>query len=101
MTGCGSRLLTIARWVLAGAMVVVLLNLAGCSRSKEDVLARARDVKTRAELERILGRPDDIQKLGPVETWTYKASNGQVVFMIIGDNVTLQAAGGDKERKSP
>jgi hypothetical protein len=34
---------------------------------------------------------------GPVERWTYKASNGDVVFVIVGDTVTLQAAGGDKK----
>ncbi len=99
MRDSGSRLVAIARRLLAGLTVLALLALTGCSRSKEDVLARARDVKTRAELERVLGRPDDIQKLGPVETWTYKASNGQVVFMIVGDTVTLQAAGGDKDRR--
>jgi hypothetical protein len=52
-----------------------------------------------AELESRLGRPDDISKLGPMETWSYKASNGEVVFVIVGDSVTLQAAGGGGERK--
>ncbi len=78
--------------------VLLLAGLAllpGCGRGKEDLVDRARDVKTRAELERALGRPDDIQKLGPLETWTYKARNGQVVFMIVGDQVTLQAASGE------
>ncbi len=32
--------------------------------------------------------PGDISKLGPVEQWTYK-----VVFVIIGETVTLQATG--------
>ena len=27
-----------------------------------------------------------------MEQWTYKASNGTVVFLIVGDTVTLQAA---------
>jgi hypothetical protein len=47
----------------------------------------------------VLGRPDDITKLGPVETWRYKASNGEVVFVIVGDTVTLQAAGSPEKPK--
>jgi len=35
--------------------------------------------------------------VGPVERWTY-TSNGEVVFVIVGDTVTLQAAGGDKKK---
>ena len=78
--------------------MLALLLLAGCSRSKEDIVGKAREAKTRADLERTLGKPDDIAKLGPVERWTYKASNGEVVFVVVGDTVTLQATGsGDKK----
>jgi hypothetical protein len=79
-------------------LALVLLALAGCSRTKEDVLKKAETAKTRAELESSLGRPDDIAKLGPMERWTYKASNGEVVFLIVGDTVTLQAAGGGDKK---
>ena len=79
-------------------LLAALLALAGCSRTKEDMLRKAEDVKTRSELESRLGRPDDIAKLGPVEHWTYKASNGEVVFLIVGETVTLQAAGGGQRR---
>ena len=76
------------------AWAVTALLLAGCGpSSKEDMIARAREVKTRAQLERALGKPDDVSKLGPLETWTYKAKNGQVVFVLVGDTVTLEAAG--------
>jgi hypothetical protein len=34
-----------------------------------------------------------------VETWTYRASNGDVVFLIVGDTVTLQAAGGSERKR--
>jgi hypothetical protein len=79
-------------------VLMVALALAGCSRAKEDLLHKAEGVKTRGDLESRLGRPDDIAKLGPVERWTYKASNGEVVFVIVGDTVTLQAAaGGDNK----
>ena len=74
------------------AMITLLLTACGPS-SKEDMVAKARDVKTRAELERALGKPDDVSKLGPLEKWTYKARNGQVVFVLVGDTVTLEAAG--------
>ena len=79
---------------------VAVLSLVACSRAtKEDMVSKARDVSKRAELERVLGKPDEITKLGPVETWRYKASNGDVIFLIVGDEVTLQAAGsGDKAK---
>ena len=80
------------RRLAALAMIALLLTACGPS-SKEDMVARAREVKTRAELERALGRPDDVSKLGPLEKWTYKARNGQVVFVLVGDVVTLEAAG--------
>ena len=44
-------------------------------------------------VEQALGKPSDISKVGPVEQWTYNASNGTVVFLIAADKVTLQAAG--------
>jgi hypothetical protein len=81
--------------VLVGLLVAGLV--VGCSRSKEDLVEKSRNVSTRAELERALGKPSDISKLGPVEQWTYKASNGTVVFLIVGDKVTLQAAGGSPD----
>ena len=78
----------------------VVLGLVACGRgTKEDIVAKARDISRRTDLERVLGKPDDITKLGPVETWRYKASNGEVIFLIVGDEVTLQAAGrGDKTK---
>jgi len=30
-------------------------------------------------------------KLGPIETWTYHAKDGEVTFLITGDVVRLQA----------
>jgi hypothetical protein len=80
---------------LAGLVIgFVLLALAGCGpSSKEDLIAKARGITTRAELEKALGKPSDIAKVGPVEKWTYQASNGQVVYVIVGDAVTLEATG--------
>jgi len=80
-------------WVLVAGLLV------GCSRSKEDLIQKSRGIGTRAELERALGKPSDISKLGPVEQWTYKASNGDVVFVILGDKVTMQATTSPDEKK--
>jgi hypothetical protein len=86
---------------MAGLLVWILVAglLVGCSRTKEDLVQKARGASTRAELEQALGKPSDISKLGPVEHWTYKASNGTVVFLIVGDKVTLQATGSAEEKK--
>jgi hypothetical protein len=84
----------------AASCALALILLAGCSdRTKEAIVQKARTASTRAELEKALGQPTDIAKLGPVERWTYKASNGEVVFLLVGDSVTLQAAGGSGEKK--
>ncbi len=87
----------IVRQVVCGLALVLLTACGG--RTKEDLVQKAREVSTRADLEKALGKPTDIAKLGPVERWTYKASNGEVVFLIIGDKVTLQATGSPDEKK--
>jgi hypothetical protein len=79
--------------------MALALVLAGCGApTKEDLLAKARDVKTRAQLEKALGKADDVSKLGPVEKWTYKAKNGQVVFVLVGETVAIEAAGGGDKK---
>ena len=81
--------------VLASA----LLAAAACGEpSKGDILKKAEGVSEKARLEEILGRPDDISKLGPIEQWTYKASDGTVVFIITGDQLTMQATGGPMKK---
>ncbi len=74
---------------------IAALLLAACGDpSTADLLKKAENVKSKAELERALGKPSEVSKLGPVETWTYKASNGTVSFLITGDSVQLSAASG-------
>lgn len=78
--------------VLAGVLAVLLV---ACSDpSKAEILEKSKNVDTRTELETALGRPDDIDKLGPIEKWTYKARDGSVVFVVTGETVALQATGG-------
>lgn len=80
--------------------VVVIAAAAACGRTKEDIIERAHKVTTRTELQKVVGRPDDIAKLGPAEIWTYRAKNGEVIFVVIGEQVTLQAAGsGDRKSR--
>jgi hypothetical protein len=78
-------------------LAVFVLTACGPS-SKEDILAKAKDAKTRAQLETALGKPDDVSKLGPVEKWTYRARNGQVVFILFGETVTIEAAGPSEKK---
>ena len=77
------------RWIAFAS--VVLLALACARETKHDLLKKTELVTTRAELEQMLGPPDDRNKLGPIETWTYEASDGKVTFLIAGDTVQLQA----------
>jgi hypothetical protein len=71
----------------------LLLALAACGEpTKDEIIAKARGVETRADLEKKVGRPTDIQKLGPIEMWTYRTKTGDVVFVITGERVALQAA---------
>jgi len=78
--------------------MVLALVLSSCGPpTKEDIVAKAKDAKTRSALETALGKPDDISKLGPVEKWTYKAKNGRVVFLLVGDTVTIETTGSEKK----
>ena len=77
----------------------MLLVLAACGKpTKEELVRKSENVKTKAELEAVLGRADDITKVGPLETWRYKGSNGDVVFIITGDTVQLQATSPSKTK---
>ena len=85
--------------VLLALACSILLALSGCGRaSKQDISKKTSSIKTKSELESVMGKPDDFNKVGPIETWKYKASDGEVVFVIMGDKVTLQAAGNEKEK---
>lgn len=64
----------------------------GCGPpTKHEIVKKAEGVDTKQELEAALGAPDDIDKLGPVERWTYRASDGQVEYVITGDAVALES----------
>lgn len=66
--------------------------LAGCfGDSKADILKKAKGAETSDQLESALGAPDEVDKLGPLEQWSYEASDGKVLFAIVGGKVTLEA----------
>ncbi|MEQ8357229.1 MAG: hypothetical protein RH942_16970 [Kiloniellaceae bacterium] len=68
-----------------------LLLVAACfAPSKADLIKKAKGVSSRGELEAALGEPSDVSKLGPIEKWTYKASDGAVIFVLAGDTVTFE-----------
>lgn len=70
-------------------VLVCAFALLACSQSKDDILRKAESADTKEALREALGSPDDVSKLGPIETWTYEASDGQVEYLITGDNVRL------------
>jgi len=74
-------------------LAALTLALAACAPdSKHDILSKAENARTKTELEAALGSPDDRDKVGPLETWTYLARDGKVTFVITGDTVRLQTA---------
>lgn len=84
------------RPVLVRLFLVLALPLAlmACGQpSTEETIKKSENVSTKAELEQALGRPTEIQKLGPMEQWTYKTSDGSVTFVLAGDTVTLASGG--------
>lgn len=80
-------------WFRAAMAAAALLVLTACEDPKKaDIIEKARGVETREQLQKKLGKPTEVSKLGPVEQWTYKAKDGQVVFILTGDSVAMQAA---------
>jgi hypothetical protein len=75
-------------WLATAALAIVACG----PQSKHEMLSKTEHVRTKAELEKALGAPDDRDKVGPIETWTYRARDGEVTFLITGDTVRLKTA---------
>ncbi len=74
--------------------LVFLGFLAACGDpSKQEIIQKTENASTKAQLEEVLGKPASIDKVGPVEKWTYKASDGKVTFLITAGRVALSATG--------
>ncbi len=78
----------------AGVDLVLLLSGDG-EPSKHEIIKKAESAETKAQREKALGAPDDIGKVGPVEKRTYRAADGEVMRLIIGDRVSLEMTGGE------
>jgi hypothetical protein len=73
------------KWLLLALAAVAVM---GCGPpSQHDILKKAEGIETKQELEATIGAPDEVDKLGPLEKWTYRASDGDVEFVIRGDKV--------------
>jgi len=75
------------------ALAALALAIVACAPdTKHEILSKSEHAETLVELEAALGAPDDRNKMGPIETWTYRASDGEVTFLITGERVRLKAA---------
>jgi hypothetical protein len=87
-----NRMSRMIRLLLAFAAIAVL----ACGPpSQHEILKQADGVETKQALEEAIGAPDEVDKLGPMEKWIYRASDGDVEFVITGDKVRL---GSTKDR---
>lgn len=78
----------ITSFLLALAVAVSL----GCGPpSQHEILEKAEGLETKQELEAAIGAPDEVDKFGPLERWTYLAADGEVEFVITGNRVALEA----------
>ncbi len=80
------------RFLLAGALAA----LAGCEDpkpTKADLLKKAEGARSKADIEKALGAPANVAKLGPAERWTYDARDGVVIVTIVAGYVTFKETG--------
>lgn len=87
------------------ALSILSICICGCgSGSMQDISTKAEKARTRAQLEAALGKPDKFEKVNMLgmnaESWTYKASDGEVNFTILNDKVTLTATQSKSETDS-
>jgi hypothetical protein len=84
-----------ARRAVLAALLGLALLPAACDKpaTKADILKKAEGARTKADLEKQVGKPSEVDKAGPMEQWTYKAQDGTVVFMILNDRIVFDATG--------
>jgi len=79
--------------------MVAVVALSGCGTpSKQDVIDKTQGLKNKTQLRDTMGKPDEFSTvemplLGSVEEWTYKCSDGEVVFEIVNSKIKLKMAG--------
>ena len=80
----------------------LLALLTGCGQGTTQEVSKKVEtshVKTKAELESLLGKPDKFEKLGPIESWTYKTSDGEYSVQVMGDKVVFSSGGTEEKKK--
>jgi hypothetical protein len=81
------------RKTLSGILFgLTIFVLAACEKSSAEILEKAKDISSAQALKEAIGDPDKVDKVGPVANWTYRTSDGEVTFTIVGDNVTVSTA---------
>jgi hypothetical protein len=87
------------RRVVVFGGLTFLSALGGCDSSptKAEILKKTAGLKTKEEIEKVLGVPAKLDKLGPLERWTYNAKDGVVVFTIVAGRVALDETGDRKQ----
>ena len=82
------------------AIPAALVLLACGAPSQHEILKQADGLETKQELEAAIGAPDSVERVGPLEKWTYNASDGKVEFVITGDAIRTQATGDRDDEKA-
>lgn len=83
--------------VLGGLSLPMALAACNSSPTKAEILKKASGLRTKEDLEKVLGAPATLDKLGPLERWTYNAKDGVVVFTIVAGRVALDETGDRKK----
>lgn len=83
--------------VLGGLSLLAAAGGCDSSPTKAEILKKAVGLKTKDQLEKVLGVPAKLDKLGPLERWTYNARDGVVVFTIVAGRVALEETGDRKK----
>lgn len=70
--------------------LLIALALAACDAPPStlaEIARKGEKAGTPAELQRALGKPHKVTRIGPAENWTYKATDGEISFLVMGDSV--------------
>lgn len=89
----------ISRRLLACAAIALLTFVAACARpTRQELLDRSKEARTIGELKEAIGKPDTVEKGEELETWTYRAADGRVVFNIGNEKVVAKKGLAEGER---
>ena len=73
------------------SFLILALALTGCEDGTIAGIAnKSASITTSAELEKVLGKPQSIEKSVLGQKWKYKATDGEVAFIISADKVQMR-----------